>query len=138
MRINDDELYRALRQVQTFEDYDRRQRLGKVAVVYSNSEWIETLNKLGCDPLDYWNSSQRSANEIYSKIIDEKDNLDGVMPILNGSTSEARKAKSMEEACNNYGLAYLDLPRTELIEKNKATGFSGVIEWLEETRKNQF
>lgn len=60
------------------------------------------------------------------------------MPILNGSTSEERKAQSMAEACNNYGLSYLDAPRKELIENNKATGFDGLINWLEETRKNQF
>lgn len=138
VRISDNDLYRALRQLQTFEDYDTGTRPTTVAVVYSRSEWIDALTRLGCEPTEYWNSNHFSANGLYSKVQEEKDDLDAVLSILNGSKSETRKNDTITEACRHFGVTYLGKAREELVESSKkAADMNGIVEFLEETRRNQ-
>lgn len=65
------------------------------------------------------------------------EDVDAVMPILNGSRSEQSKYQDVELACEHFGVELLGKPREQLIEQNKATGFDGVIDWLNETRSSQ-
>ncbi|MFB6217263.1 MAG: hypothetical protein ABEJ72_09940, partial [Candidatus Aenigmatarchaeota archaeon] len=83
----------------------------------------------------YWNSNAFSANELYTKVMEE--DIDAVLSLLNGSKSEEKKDSSIREACRHYRVTYLGEAREELIKSGRKAEFDSIIEYLEETRKNQ-
>lgn len=128
VKINDRELYKGLRQLQTFENYDTGDRVDPVAVVFSRREWLDTLNKLRCEPDVFINSNKFRSEELYSEILQSE--YEGVIPLLNGSKSERKKNERIESACLHSSTAYLGEAREQLIENNNEHGMDGIINWL--------
>lgn len=134
VRINDRELYRGLKQLQNFENYDTGEIVDTVAVVCSKRSWLDTLNKLRCEPDTFINSNRWSSEELYSEIVSSE--YDGVISLLNGSKSEKKKDQRIQEACLHSGTAYLGHAREQLIENNNEHGMDGIINWLNGLDKN--
>lgn len=128
VRINDRELYKGLKQLQDFENYDANEEIDTVAVVCSKRNWLDVLNKLRCEPDTFINSNRWSSEELYTEVI--SSNYDGVISLLNGSKSEKRKDKRLQDACLHSGTAYLGQAREQLIENNNEHGMDGIINWL--------
>lgn len=134
VKINDRDLYKGLRQLQTFENYDTGNRVDPVAVVFSRREWLDTLNKLRCEPDFFINSNKFRSEELYSEIL--QSDYDGVIPLLNGSKSERKKNERIEAACLHSSTAYLGEAREQLIENNQEHGMDGIINWLNGLEKD--
>ena len=128
VKISDRALYRGLRQLQTFENYDTGENVDTVAVVCSKRSWLDKLNKLKCEPDTFINSNRWSAEELYTEII--TSDYEGLISLLNGSKSEQKKDNRVQDACLHSGTAYLGEAREQLIENNNEHGMDGIINWL--------
>lgn len=136
VQISDRELYRGLRQLQNFENYDTNEEVDTVAVVCSKRNWLDTLNKLKCEPDTFINSNRWSSEELYTEII--TSDYEGVISLLNGSKSEQKKDKRIQDACLHSSTAYLGEAREQLIENNNEHGMDGIINWLNGLEENNF
>lgn len=134
VEIGDYDLYKGLAQLQDFENYDTHETVDSVAVVVSRRSWLDTLNKLKCEPDTFINSNRWSSEELYSEIITSE--YEGVISLLNGSKSEQKKDQRIQESCLHSGTAYLGHAREQLIENNNEHGMDGIINWLNGLDKN--